>query len=163
RAEDNSAAYVNPAHRMSVRQVLAEWKPAGYRLLDLREDLPSQHVFILAANESSGQTPTIADSSLSAAIPSGAVAAKPHGRDERSVVVSLRRTGKDRLVVTTGVGEYFASPQGQTRDMVATRDGSVALFDDEWHELTILAAGVSLDKSAPRATNNLELRPERAR
>jgi hypothetical protein len=31
---------------MSVKQVLAEWQPAGFQLVDLIEDLPSQHLFI---------------------------------------------------------------------------------------------------------------------
>lgn len=46
RAEGDSAAHIKPEHRMSVRQVLAEWNPAGYELEDLQEFLPSQHLFV---------------------------------------------------------------------------------------------------------------------
>jgi hypothetical protein len=31
---------------MSVEQVLAEWKPAGFELVELWEEMPTQHVFI---------------------------------------------------------------------------------------------------------------------
>jgi ubiquinone/menaquinone biosynthesis C-methylase UbiE len=46
RAEGESASQIRPAHRMSVAQVLAEWRPAGFELVDRLETLPSQHLFI---------------------------------------------------------------------------------------------------------------------
>lgn len=46
RAEGDSARHIKPDHRMSVRQVLAEWTPAGFELVDLMEFLPSQHYFV---------------------------------------------------------------------------------------------------------------------
>jgi ubiquinone/menaquinone biosynthesis C-methylase UbiE len=46
RAEDDSAKHINAAHRMSVTQVLAEWGPAGFELVDRLETLPSQHLFV---------------------------------------------------------------------------------------------------------------------
>ena len=163
RAEDNSASYVSPTHRMSVRQVLAEWKPAGYRLLDLSESLPSQHLFIFEPDDRPAGAPVAANLALAEAVRVGAAEAQPQGADERSVTIRLRRKSKNRLVVTMAAGEYFASPLGQTRDMVAVRDAAVALFDDEWHDLHVLAAGIPVNKDAPQATNALELRPERAR
>jgi predicted methyltransferase len=42
----DSAAHIKIDHRMSVKQVLAEWNPAGFELIDLQEHLPSQHFFI---------------------------------------------------------------------------------------------------------------------
>jgi hypothetical protein len=33
---------------MSVAQVLAEWVPAGFRLVSRSEELPSQHLFVFA-------------------------------------------------------------------------------------------------------------------
>lgn len=163
RAEDNTAGYVNPQHRMSVRQVLAEWKSAGYRLLDLQESLPSQHLFILAPGEGASPAAAMEDLSLATALRTGAVEAQPRGSGDRSVTIRLRRTGRNPLVVTTAPGEYFASPLGRTRDMVATRDGSSALFDDEWHDMTLLAAGVAVNREAPGSATALEFRPERAR
>ena len=162
RAEDNTASYINPAHRMSVRQVLAEWKPAGYRLVDLLEGLPSHHLFIMETGDAAGRAPAIADMSLATAMRTAAVEAQPHGSGDRTVTVRIRRTGKDRLIVTTAPGEYFASPLGRTRDMVTTRDGWTALFDDNWHDMTLSAGGVALARDAPGLSVSLELRPERS-
>lgn len=41
-----TAQHIKVEHRMSVRQVLDEWHPAGFELVDLLEFLPSQHFFI---------------------------------------------------------------------------------------------------------------------
>lgn len=41
-----TAAHIKEEHRMSVKQVLSEWQPAGYELVDLLDFLPSQHLFI---------------------------------------------------------------------------------------------------------------------
>lgn len=48
RLEGDSAKHIKVDHRMSVRQVLAEWNPAGFELIDLLEFIPSQHLFIFA-------------------------------------------------------------------------------------------------------------------
>lgn len=48
RGEGSSAAHINPEHRMTREQVLAEWLPAGFTLLAQREELPSQHLFIFS-------------------------------------------------------------------------------------------------------------------
>ncbi|HYH47678.1 MAG TPA: methyltransferase domain-containing protein [Thermoanaerobaculia bacterium] len=49
RAEDDSAAHIKADHRMTVDQVLAEWLPAGFELVERRETLPSQHLFVFRA------------------------------------------------------------------------------------------------------------------
>jgi ubiquinone/menaquinone biosynthesis C-methylase UbiE len=46
RAEDESASHIHKDHRMSTEQVLAEWNPAGFELLNQVETLPSQHLFL---------------------------------------------------------------------------------------------------------------------
>lgn len=46
RAEDDSAAHIKADHRMTADQVLAEWLPAGFELVERRETLPSQHLFV---------------------------------------------------------------------------------------------------------------------
>jgi len=47
RAEQfRQASHIKPEHRMSVKQVLAEWNEAGFELVDLQEFLPYQHMFI---------------------------------------------------------------------------------------------------------------------
>lgn len=49
RAEGDTASHIKADHRMSVDQVLAEWHPAGFRLVDRIETLPSQHLFVFGA------------------------------------------------------------------------------------------------------------------
>ena len=46
RLEGLTALHVREEHRMSTSQVLAEWKPAGFRLVELHEFLPVQHFFV---------------------------------------------------------------------------------------------------------------------
>jgi ubiquinone/menaquinone biosynthesis C-methylase UbiE len=46
RLEGESASHIRPEHRMSQKQVLAEWRPAGFRLLKKLDFLPTQHVFL---------------------------------------------------------------------------------------------------------------------
>ncbi len=46
RLEGLTALHVREAHRMSKEQVLAEWEPAGFRLVKLYEFLPTQHFFV---------------------------------------------------------------------------------------------------------------------
>lgn len=46
RAEDETASHIHTDHRMSVEQVLAEWNPAGFELINRIETLPSQHLFL---------------------------------------------------------------------------------------------------------------------
>jgi ubiquinone/menaquinone biosynthesis C-methylase UbiE len=51
RLEGDSAAHIRIEHRMSVEQVLAEWKPAGFELVELWEEMPTQHVFVFKKAE----------------------------------------------------------------------------------------------------------------
>jgi ubiquinone/menaquinone biosynthesis C-methylase UbiE len=46
RLEGTSALHIREEHRMSPRQVLAEWEPAGFRLVKRHEFLPTQHFFV---------------------------------------------------------------------------------------------------------------------
>jgi len=46
RLEGLTALHVREEHRMSKEQVLAEWEPAGFRLVTLLEFLPVQHFFV---------------------------------------------------------------------------------------------------------------------
>ncbi len=36
---------------MSVEQVLAEWLPAGFELVERRETLPTQHLFVFRRHD----------------------------------------------------------------------------------------------------------------
>jgi predicted methyltransferase len=46
RLEGETAAHINTEHRMSAAQVLAEWQPAGFELVERIETLPTQHLFL---------------------------------------------------------------------------------------------------------------------
>ena len=46
RLEGLTALHVREEHRMSTKQVLAEWEPAGFRLVKFYEFLPVQHFFV---------------------------------------------------------------------------------------------------------------------
>lgn len=46
RLEGLTALHIREEHRMSTTQVLAEWEPAGFRLVKLYEFLPTQHFFV---------------------------------------------------------------------------------------------------------------------
>ena len=46
RLEGLTALHVREEHRMSTKQVLSEWEPAGFRLVKLHEFLPVQHFFV---------------------------------------------------------------------------------------------------------------------
>jgi ubiquinone/menaquinone biosynthesis C-methylase UbiE len=56
----DSATHIKEDHRMSVEQVLREWHPAGFELVNLLEFLPTQHYFIFQKDpclcERSGKT-----------------------------------------------------------------------------------------------------------
>jgi predicted methyltransferase len=46
RLEGATASHIRTEHRMSVDQVLAEWEPAGFRLVKRHDFLPVQHFFV---------------------------------------------------------------------------------------------------------------------
>ncbi|MBI5095928.1 MAG: class I SAM-dependent methyltransferase [Candidatus Hydrogenedentes bacterium] len=55
RGEGDSAKHIKSEHRMSVKQVLSEWNPAGFELVDLQEFLPAQHLFIFQKRPDRGK------------------------------------------------------------------------------------------------------------
>lgn len=52
----DTAKHIKTEHRMSVKQVLAEWNPAGFELVDLIEFLPAQHFFIFQKRPDRGES-----------------------------------------------------------------------------------------------------------
>jgi len=46
RLEGLTALHIRREHRMSPKQVLAEWEPLGFRLVKRHEFLPTQHLFL---------------------------------------------------------------------------------------------------------------------
>lgn len=146
RVEDGTGDHLKADHAMSVRQVLAEWLPAGFALVDLHEFLPGQHLFIMkAADDASVPGEPIVDVDLFQAIEGGLVEAEARGGDETSVTVLIRNLTTDRLLVTTPAGVSFTAPDGR-RDMVSRRDGVIRLFDGEQRPWRLRAVGRQLDR-----------------
>jgi ubiquinone/menaquinone biosynthesis C-methylase UbiE len=52
RLEGETAAHIKPDHRMSIEQVRREWEPAGFELVELVEELPTQHLFLFRRGSS---------------------------------------------------------------------------------------------------------------
>ena len=57
RLEGDSASHISLPHRMSVEQVLAEWEPAGFTLVETVETLPAQHLFLFSLRRGARATP----------------------------------------------------------------------------------------------------------
>jgi len=157
RSEDGTGDQIKADHRMSVRQVLSEWKAEGFQLVALHEFLPSQHLFFFRPAEEAAE-PTLDDHDLYDAIAAGAVEADARGDGDRAVRIRIRRTGDQPIVVTSPVGSYFQS-DGAVRDMVARRDGWVVLADDDWHEWSVRAVGRQRDHDPPGGDDHLTMLP----
>jgi hypothetical protein len=57
RLEGDTAEHIHIEHRMSVEQVVDEWTPAGFQLLETIETLPSQHLFVFSARRGARPVP----------------------------------------------------------------------------------------------------------
>ena len=57
RLHGDTGAHIKVDHRMSVEQVLAEWEPAGFRLVTRHEFLPTQHMFIFEKTDRVNEAP----------------------------------------------------------------------------------------------------------
>jgi len=155
RVEDGTGDHIQAAHRMSVRQVLREWEPAGFELVELHEFLPGQHLFVF--QKAGGPRPGIAHVDLLEAMGRGVVTAEVRGESARSVRFTVRRMGPYPIVVTFPVGTYFDAP-GEGSDMVALRDGMVLLEDGEEHTWSVQARRAQAT-AAPGSSTALEVQP----
>lgn len=155
RVEDGSGDHIKGDHRMSVRQVLSEWGPAGFDLVALHEFLPSQHLFVFrpTPNGAAEVEPTqaIPDYDLLEAIEGGHVEVSATILGPETVALMLNRTRPEPMVITLPVGTYFETPES-TSDLIARRDGAVVLFEDGPQSWTVLArlADPTLPRPAPQ-------------
>jgi SAM-dependent methyltransferase len=156
RVEDGTGDHIQAAHRMSVRQVMIEWEPAGFELVELHEFLPGQHLFVF--QEAGGPRGRIVHHDLLDAMARGLVEVVVRGESERSVRMTVTRTTPEPMVVTFPVGTYFDAPQGQS-DMVALRDGMVLLADDETHTWSVQSRLSHPTAGAPGSGSALEIEP----
>ena len=141
RIEDGTGDNLKSDHAMSVRQVLAEWTPAGFALAELHEFLPGQHLFIMkVAGDTEVRGDPIVNLDLFEAVEQGLVEAEAVGAGDASVTVRIRNTGDERLLVTLPVGVSFLAAD-DARDMVSRRDAAIRLFDDDWHDWAVRSVG----------------------
>ena len=146
RIEDGTGDNLKSDHAMSVRQVLAEWLPAGFALVDLHEFLPGQHLFILkAAGDDTVAGGPIRSLDLAEAVEEGLVEGEARGAGETGVTVRIRNLSGERLVVTMPVGVSFRAADGR-RDMVSRRDAAIRLLDDEWRDWAVRSVGRQPDR-----------------
>ena len=178
RVEDGTGDQLKADHTMSVRQVLMEWRAAGFELEALHDFLPSQHLFFFraadsgaeggaparsaavdvdAAGSDAGSSAVLADHDLLDAMDAGLVEVEARGAGAEAVTLRVRRTGNDPIVITSPVAAYFDAEDA--RDMIARRDGWLVLGDDGWHEWTLRAVGRQRDLEPPGAGDRLVIRP----
>jgi SAM-dependent methyltransferase len=127
RVEDGTGDHILADHRMSVRQVMLEWEPAGFELVELHEFLPGQHLFVFQA--SGGEAAPIRHHDLLEAVGQGLAEVEVRSGGPQSVRITVRRSTPEPIVATFPVGTYFPAPDGAS-DMVALRDGMVLLMDE---------------------------------
>jgi SAM-dependent methyltransferase len=157
RVEDGTGDHILAAHRMSVRQVMSEWVPAGFELVELREFLPGQHLFIFGKSSELGGASTVIQAyDLLEAMADGLVRVETRGESATSVRLTVQRRGPEPAVVTFPVGTYFSASGGRG-DMVALRDGAALLTDDEPQEWTVLARRAHPTAMVPGAADELEV------
>ena len=167
RVEDGTGDHIRGDHRMSVRQVLSEWGPAGFDLLELHEFLPSQHLFIFqpslgdgaagrdgAAGVEPGQV--IPDYDLLEAIREGHIEVSASDLGPETVNFTLSRTRPEPMVITLPVGTYFETP-GRASDLIARRDGVLVLLEDGPQAWQVLARNVHSTLSDPDRQDVLEI------
>ncbi|HCQ98973.1 MAG TPA: hypothetical protein DIU48_06105 [Acidobacteria bacterium] len=157
RVEDGTGDHLKSDHAMSVRQVLAEWLPAGFELVDLLEFLPGQHLFILkVAGDAAVPGDPVTTIDLVDALDQGVVEAEAFGAGEAGVMLRVRNLGDNRLIVTMPAGMSFTSAEGR-RDMVSRRDAAIRLFDDEWQDWVVRAVGRQQNRRAPGSDDALTM------
>ena len=163
RLEDSTGDHIYADHRMSIRQVLAEWQPAGFELVELYEFLPSQHMFVFRGTGAEvdarpGSSPSLEDYDLFAAIDEGLVEVEAAGADREQVRLRIRRRVDRRMVVTAPAGTLFQA-RGGSRDMVARRDAGLVLTQDGWTDWTVRAVGTRWDRPVPGESERFDIRP----
>ena len=156
RVEDGTGDQIKADHTMSVRQVLLEWQAAGFELADLHDFLPSQHLFFFRPTTSQAEGGVLKDYDLFDAVERGVVEAQAVGASKDEVMVRIKRTGDERILVTSPVAAYFRSDDDK-RDMIARRDGWIVLDDSDWHDWSLRAVARQHTGGTPGDDDPLEI------
>ena len=161
RVEDGTGDHIKADHRMSVHQVLSEWTPAGFELIELHEFLPSQHLFIFQKAVNGRTTGvsaqlTIPSYNLFEAISEGHVEVTASGQGAEAVNLTIQRMRSDPMVITLPVGTYFKA-SGSSSDMIARRDGVITLEEDGPQPWALLARTVNRNRPVPVAEDGFDI------
>ena len=160
RAEDGTGDRIKADHTMSARQVLLEWRAAGFELLALHDFLPSQHFFVFRAAGGAQDGAALADHDLFDAVEAGLVEVEARGAGAEAVTLRIRRTGDEPLVVTSPAATWFEAGEGRgVSGMIARRDGWAVLAGGGWREWTLRAVGRQRGLPPPDAGDRLTIRP----
>ena len=160
RVEDGTGDHIKGDHRMSVRQVLSEWIPAGFDLVELHEFLPSQHLFIFQPTQRDGAgapRSVIRNYDILEAISERLVEVSASEVGAETVTLTLRRTRPEPMVITLPVGTRFET-QGRAGDLIARRDGAVVLLEDGPQAWPVLARSMPWTGPAPQPRVRVEIR-----
>ncbi|HIC54704.1 MAG TPA: class I SAM-dependent methyltransferase [Gemmatimonadetes bacterium] len=162
RVEDGTGDHIKADHRMSVRQVLSEWNPAGFELVELHEFLPGQHMFIFQSTDWDGAPgieprTVIADYDVLDAIRGGHIEVSTSGQGPETLSLTINRTRSESMVITFPVGTYFESAGGSS-DMVASRDGVILLTEDGPQSWSVMVRKAHRTLPVPEAGDRLEIR-----
>lgn len=154
RIEDGTGDNLKSDHAMSVRQVLAEWLPAGFALEALEEFLPGQHLFIMKVDaDTAASEESLRNLDLFEAIDEGLVEVEAIGAGAAQVTLRVRNLSGEKLVVTMPVGVSFLAPDGR-RDMVSRRDAAIRLFDGDWRDWPVRSVGLQLGRPAADSSDH---------
>ena len=161
RVEDGSGDHIKADHRMSVHQVLSEWTPADFELIELHEFLPSQHLFIFQKTMDDRTTGGSAQSAIPSynlfeAISEGYVEVTASGQGTEAVNLTIQRMRSDPMVITLPVGTYFKA-LGNSSDMIARRDGVITLKEDGPQTWALLARTVNRNRPVPVAEDGFDI------
>ncbi len=162
RVEDGTGDHIKGDHRMSVRQVLSEWTPAGFDLVELHEFLPSQHLFIFqpSPRDDTGgieSRSVIQEYDILEAVGAGHIEVTAAGLDAETASLSIRRTRPEPMVITLSVGTYFETPGG-AGDVIARRDGAIVLLEDDPRDWRVLVRSTPWTGPPPQPRDRLEIR-----
>jgi SAM-dependent methyltransferase len=164
RVEDGTGDHIKGDHRMSVRQVLSEWGPAGFDLVELHEFLPSQHMFIFQRtlpDDVARIEPrsVIAEYDILEAISAGHIEVSASESGSETVNLTVRRMRPEPMVITFSVGTYFETPGG-AGDMIARRDGAMILLEDGPQVWPVLVRSMPWTGPAPQPQDRFEIRSD---
>jgi WD40 repeat protein len=82
---------------------------------------------------------------------------KTQGSSIQDVRLSIRRRVEEDLIVIIPPGTYFVSANISSQDMVSRRPERISLSDDNWYDVSILAACANISRDVPGVSESFEI------